>query len=184
MREKQFVKGSSSDAKFASIEATLRHFSHRLGRKVIGLIPATPIIRFVVPDAEGAILNMICPADGRITQGCIFVSSEEPKISLEFQLKRKDKMETSMYDIKANVSLPFRFDLEVELGDMVTLWIYEPEKVKNVWIGFLYEVGIEGLRKRDIPIKQIEEMIEEDNHAGTCEEGRRISGKHSWECES
>lgn len=172
MREKRFIKGSTSDEKFKSLETTLRHFSRRLSHKVVGLVPATPIIRFVVPGEDGVILNMICPAKGKITQGCVYVESGEKSVPLCLQLKRGGKTEGNAYDIKANVPMPFRFDTEVELGDMITLWIDEPEvdgarvsRVRSVWLGFLYEIS-RGLSSVDIPIEHITKLIEEDNDAG------------------
>jgi len=164
MREKQFVKGSSNDEKFKSIETTLRHFSHRLSKKIVGLVPATPIIRYVVPSEDGVILNMICPADGKITQGCIYIESEDKQARLGFQIEKGNSSESTTFDLRTNVSLPFKFDMVIELGDMVTLWVNESEKIRSVWLGFLYEISC-GLSKKDIPIEHITKLIEEDTNA-------------------
>ncbi len=170
---RDFVKGRTADEKFKSISTTLKHFSRRLSKKVVGLIPAAPIIKFVVPGEGGAILNMICPVDGKITQGCVYIDSSDKLVSLGLRLRRGGRTEEDTYNMKTNVSLPFSFDTEVRLGDMITLWVEEPEvdglrvnRVKSVWLGFLYEISLKGLGKVDFVLNQIEKMIEEDCDAG------------------
>ena len=170
---KDFVKGRTADEKFKSINTTLRHFSRRLSHKIVGLIPAAPVIRFVVPGEDGVILKMICPANGRITQGCVYIESDEKSILVGLQLKRGDTRaggtETASHSIKTNRPLPFGFNVEVRLGDMITLWIDELEvdglrvsRVRSVWLGFLYEISPEGLGSKDFVLDQLEKMEEED----------------------
>lgn len=161
---KDFVKGRTADEKFKSINSTLKHFSRRLGTKIVGLVPTTPIIRYVVPGDDGVLLNMICPADGKITQGCVYIESEEKQVTLGLQIKRGNRTWGDEYSLRTSVSMPFRFDLDVMLGDMITLWINESTRVENVWLGFMYEIS-SGLSKRDIPIDHIVELIEEDSDA-------------------
>lgn len=163
---RDFVKGKTADEKFKSINITLRHFSRRLSRKIVGLIPATPVIKYVTPGEDGVILNMICPADGRLTQGCIYIESDEKLILVRLQLRQKvaatDRVETTSHNMKTNMSLSFKFDVGVRQGDMVTVWIENPEKVRNVWLAFLYEISPEGLGKIDFVLEQLEKMEEED----------------------
>ena len=166
---KDFVKGRTADEKFKSINATLRHFSGRLSHKIVGLIPATPVVKFVVPDEDGVVLKMLCPANGRITQGCAYIESEDKRVSLRIQLRRGDRAEEDLHDLKTNVSLPFEFNTEVIMGDMITLLVEEPvldglrvSRVKGVWLGFLYEVSPEGLGKVDFVLEQLEKMEKED----------------------
>ena len=170
---KDFVKGRTADEKFKSINTTLRHFSRRLSHKVVGLIPATPVIRFVVPGEDGVILKMICPANGRITQGCVYIESNEKLILVGLQLKRGSAAtsvtEETSHKIKTNKPLPFGFNVEVRLGDMITLWVDEPEvdghrvsRVRGVWLGFLYEISPEGLGSKEFMLEQLEKMEEED----------------------
>lgn len=166
---RDFVKGRTADEKFKSINVTLRHFSRRLSHKIVGLIPATPVIKFVVPDEDGVVLKMICPANGRITQGCVYIESVDKQASLRIQLRRGNRAEEDLHDLKTNVSLPFRFDTEVRIGDMITLLVDEPvidglrvSRVKGVWLGFLYEVSPEGLGSEVFVLEQLEKMENED----------------------
>ncbi len=160
---REFVKGRTADEKFKSISTTLKHFSRRLSQKVVGLIPATPVIRFVrTLDEDGIILNMICPANGRITRGCIYIESDEKQVSIGYRLVRKGTTESFLLDMKSNIPWPFNLDTEVRLGDMISLWADDPMKVKSVWLGFLYEISPEGLGRVDFVLKQLEEMEKED----------------------
>ena len=166
---RDFVKGKTADEKLKSINVVLRHFSRRLSHKIVGLIPSAPVMKFVVPDEDGVVLKMICPADGTITQGCAYIESEDKRVSLRIQLRRGSRAEEDLHDLRTNVSLPFRFNTEVKIGDMITLLVEEPvidglrvSRVKGVWLGFLYEVSPKGLGRVDFVLEQLEKMEEED----------------------
>lgn len=170
---KDFVKGETVDEKFKSINQTLKHFSGRLSRKVVGVLPTSPVFEFVfTPEADGTVLRRLFPGRGKITKSCIYIAQHgEGKKStfLVAAIKRREQTFAREFEIK-KAPLVFDLDQPIEAGDLLTITVDGP-LVRGIWIGFLYEVGIEALAKQEFMLDQIEVMIRENQDAGACQEG-------------
>ena len=173
MREmKDFVKGDTTEAKFKSINTTLKHFARRLGRTVVGLVPSAPVFEFVfIPAGDGVVLRRIFPVAGKITKSCIYVANHEGKGPTVFDVLMESKGRTvgSSFEVKSEPLL-FNLDTPVQGGDRWTLSVQEPGKVRGIWVGFLYEVDYRSLGKENFAIEQFEDLLEEVSGA-TDEEG-------------
>lgn len=169
---KEFVKGRTTDEKFKSINATLKHFSRRLQRVFIGLVPSSPVFKFVyVPESSGVALRVIFPAPGRISRTCIFVTSREGKgpVVFDVEIASGERKLVESFEVKKSPLL-FNPNTPVRGGDRWTLSVREPDRVKGIWIGFLYEVDYRALGKETFPIEQLEGLLEEVEDA-TDKEG-------------
>ena len=164
---KEFVKGRTTDEKFKSINATLKHFSRRLQKVFIGMVPSSPVFKFVyVPESSGIVLRVVFPAPGRISRTCIFVTSREGRGSTTFDVEVDggDIKTINSFEVKKGPLL-FGPNTPVNGGDRWTLSVREPDKVRGIWVGFLYEVDYRALGKEKFPIEQLEGLLEEVDDA-------------------
>ena len=172
---KEFVKGRTADEKFKSINATLKHFSRRMQKTFIGLIPSAPVFEFVfVPSSDGVVLRRVFPVGGKITKSCIFVANHEGKGPTVFDVLIESSDGVSTRTVANTFSVqktPLLFDLDAPVngGDRWTLSVREPEKIRGIWIGFLYEVDYRSLGKEEFAIEQFENLLE--NSDATDKEG-------------
>ena len=163
-RDRDFVKGNSVEAKFNSINATLKHFSRRLRSVVVGVIPASPVYDFVfVPEPDGVLLRSIFPVAGKIVKSCIFVANRDAKGPTVFvaTIENEKGSNSKKFEVR---SKPLIFDLDtpVEAGDRLTLTVEEPDKVRGIWFAFLYEAELRSMTQKTFAIDQFERMLEED----------------------
>ena len=161
---KEFVKGKTVDAKFKSINATLKHFSRRLMSVVVGVVPSSPVYNFVfIPDSDGVILRTIFPVAGKIVKSVIFVANKETKGPAVFvaTIDNESGSINRRFEVKAK-PLIFDLDTPIEAGDRLTLRVEEPESVKGIWYAFLYEAELRSMTKKTFVIDQFEKMVEED----------------------
>jgi len=168
---KEFVKGRTADEKFKSINATLKHFSRRLQKTFIGLVPSAPVFEFIfVPQSDGVILRRVFPVAGKITKSCIFVANHEGKgptvfdVLIESDTGGLRRTVGNSFSVKKT---PLLFDLDAPIngGDRWTLSVREPGKVSGIWVGFLYEVDYRALGKEDFAIEQFENLLEDKEDA-------------------
>ena len=173
---KEFVKGRTADEKFKSINVTLKHFSRRLQKTYIGLVPSAPVFEFIfIPSSDGVVLRRVFPVAGKITKSCVFVANHEGKGPTIFDvlIESSDGGLTRTVSSSFNVKkAPLLFDLDAPVngGDRWTLSVRDPGKVRGIWIGFLYEVDYRALGKEGFAIEQFENLLE-DKEDATNEEG-------------
>jgi len=168
---KEFVKGDTNEAKFKSINVTLKHFARRLQKTVVGLVPSAPVFEFIfVPASDGVILRRVFPVGGKITKSCVFVANREGKDPAIFDvlIESGGKSTTESFEVR-NEPLLFDLDAPVKGGDRWTLSVREPGKVRGIWVGFLYEVDYRSLGKENFAIEQFENLLEDSD--ATDEEG-------------
>lgn len=159
---KDFVKGKTVEEKFKSINTTLKHFSRRLQKFIIGVIPSAPVFDFVMaPASDGVVMRRIFPAEGRITKGVVFVA-EGKKISLVATMENVGSSASKGFQLRKGIPLAMDLDIKVNIGDRLTFSVSpESEDVRGIWIGFLYEPSVRDLGKTKFMVEQFENMIEE-----------------------
>jgi hypothetical protein len=163
-KQKVFVKGGSVDEKLNSIETALRHISRRMSQKVIGMMPVSPVFEFVyAPGPGGILLRIIIPASGRITKMCVYVGRHgegKNSTTLNAAVSRKGTLLGQDF-IAKSAPLTLDVNIDVKAGDLLTLSAVGGA-ARDIWIGFLYEVGIENLSNQDFMLDQIESMIDSE----------------------
>lgn len=169
---KDFVKGKTTEDKFKSINTTLKHFSRRLQKFIVGIVPSAPVFDSVmVPAADGVITRSIFPTEGRITKGVMF-ASEGSNIVLIATMENTDSSASKSFKLRKGVPLGASLDIKVNAGDRLTFSVSpESKEVRGIWIGILYEPSIRDLGKTNFMIEQFEDMIREAVEDATNREG-------------
>jgi len=170
---KDFVKGSTSDEKFASINQTFKHFSRRLHKTIVGVMPPSPIFNYVeeVPE-DGILLRCILPGHGRIIRGCLCVEEylDDKTVSFVAEVHGSSGMVSHVFDTRKKLLL-VEPNLSVAAGDRLVLRTEVPPRVRRVWSGFLFEFEIRDMAKEHYLIDQFESLVKGEEDASKDQEG-------------
>lgn len=174
------LKGDSSNEKFAHIERTLQHFSRRLTKNIVGIIPPSPIFSFIPhPMEDGTILNCALPAKGNITRGVMVVGSFATKnlVEINCEISRKSGGLKQRFETRKNVQV-LDISLDVEVGDVLTISTPEPKFLENwimekIWITLLYDIDIKHARIKNILLDELDRISDEGirEHEDSTEPG-------------
>ena len=159
---KDYVKGDTDKAKFNSINKTFQSFSRRLGKRIIGVIPPVPIFENIQDIGEdGIIIQRMFPLNGMITRVVMSIERYEGKKTVEFELSAVGAGSAQMK--KFNTRKPLiieHLNLPVDAGDLVTLRVTEPERIKGIHIGAAFDVAHKDMKKDSYLIEEFESMME------------------------
>jgi hypothetical protein len=163
-REIKFVKGDTVDQKFLSIERTLHSFQRRLRKTLVGLLPPIPVFggREVI-GSDGVVFRVVLPAKGTITKAYIVIKDYKvaKEVKFNFTLARTAHGSFSEFTTRRHY-VSHDVNMQVEAGDFLTLTVDPPENVENVWVSFLYEIGLKDLKIEKFLIDELERLLEED----------------------
>lgn len=157
----KYVKGETVQEQIESIDRTLVHFSRRLHKTVVGVIPPDLTFNYVdKPDENGVILRSIFP-EGKLLKGFMFVEEYAERKPVKFIVdiqglsggKRKEFLTRKQLQIID----PY---LDVNLGDRLTFSCAEPEMVRGIWVGFLFQIFMKDSIKECIDIAEVEALME------------------------
>jgi len=169
MNEKLFVKGKTDEERFKSIEQTFKHFSKRLHKTMVGVIPPIPLFGFVdIPDPETGLVMAQgpFPFNGMITRGVLIVEHYEGKESVKFTI--------NMIGLKAQRSVSFdtrkqviieQLNLPIELGDRLNLIVDQPDRVMAIWASILCVVPMAETQQEKYLIEEVSRVAEEEHNA-------------------
>jgi len=161
------VKGNTPGEKINSVEAILRRMSRKMSSKIIGVLPASPVFDFVyVPDSEGVVMRRLFPVSGLITKaGIAFDVRGKKPIKLIFSVENDIEMRSfsNSFIIKKTAEV-LDLNFEVVAGDKITLTVEleKDEEVTGIWVGFLYEIALKNLNKKEFLLEELNNMIEEE----------------------
>ena len=158
----QVIKGKNVEEKIKSIEKVLKSYRTRLSTKVIGIIPPIPIFENVDKVGEsGIIIQRLFPLPGTITKACLMIKEYEDNKGVTFTISSegpvvgiKKSFETRKHLLVENVNL------SVNVGDLVTLKVEEPHKVRGVFLGAVFEVTMEDMKKEELPLDEFLRLLE------------------------
>jgi len=170
---KDFVKGSTSEEKFASINQTLKHFSRRLHKTIIGVMPSIPVFGYVedVPE-DGVILRHLFLGKGRITRGYLCVEEYLDDKTVSFNVEIHGEVLGASYALDNRKTLLLvKPNLEVAAGDRLILRTELPPRIRKVWAGFLLDFGIGDMSKKPYLLDHFDKLVEEANNAEEEGEG-------------
>lgn len=166
------IKGDTPEKKFKNLERILQRMQRRLHKTVVGLVPASPVFGYCADPANDAIIRAIFPADGLITKVAVFFGRRgKANPNIEIRLERMDGTSHESYTVSIpKKGLVAEVNYSIKAGTRVQAIVVDPdEEVGDVWVGFLYEVGIKDMTKNQIAIEQFEQLT--GDFDATDEEG-------------
>jgi len=163
------IKGNTIEKKLKSIEVILRRFGRRLHKTVIGAMPPVPLFFFIEkPQSDGTIAEWLLPVGGTITKLCMYIGdivkdSGNTRSPVMFAariisptLSRDNSFEMSKNLLIEKVHIP------VDAGSRITLAALSPERISNIWVSILLEIGIKDSNKEVFLIESFEKLIEKE----------------------
>ena len=180
IKREHIVQGNTVEEKLASIESVLRHFSTRLGTKVVGLIPPVVILHGQrVPDDDGRIFAGIMPLNGSVSTVCFSIASFTNRAAtVELSITRRDETTTvQKYVCRHNIEV-MQPNLQVAIGEILRVNALDPKSMSDILIGALIQPDISSTQRFEQMVDALE-ALEENPSAlqATQEEGRQLQRK-------
>lgn len=158
--KREFVSGNNSEEKFNSINRTLKHFYPRLHKKIIGIIPPSPMFTYV-PKAfeDGTIARFVLPARGKITKIAMAVMQYHGKNGASFECGTVTKGTEMAYKFTTKKPIEIvDLDKDVEAGDIVYLSITDPGLAEGISVGMLYEIERAESKIKHFLMEELEDL--------------------------
>jgi len=155
------LKGDTPEKKFKHLERIIERMSRRLQKTVIGLLPASPVFGFCTDPMSSSIMRAIFPSDGLITKIAVYFgrrAKESPEIEIIVEEMGSSGREVHVIQVPKK-GIVAEVNYPIKAGTRVQANVVNPtEEVGDVWVGFLYQVGIQDLAKTKIAIEQFEQL--------------------------
>jgi len=161
------LKGDTAEQKFAHLEVVLNRMSRKLHKTVIGIVPPVPVMFSIdVPKDDGEIFSFLAPALGMITNICLMVGEYEGNEPVVFEASVKGKISGASAKFSTRKTLNIQeVQLPINPGDLLVLRTESPEKVRKIWLSFLYQMGVESATHLPYLIDKFTEIMEGESDA-------------------
>jgi hypothetical protein len=143
-RTRNIIRGNTTADRFRSLENTLRAWEGRLSRTVIGIIPPIPILQSKrIPDDDGRIFAAISPLKGTLRTICFAVGAARNS-QIAFDVRLTHKTTTVVKElICTQQTSSFEMELPLEVADVISIYVRDPQSVEDVLIGMLINASME-----------------------------------------
>lgn len=168
MKRDVILKGKTVEEKLKSVELILNRISRKLGTKVIGLVPVSPIFFHSHAPAEGGVIaRIVFPASGVITKVAFHVDKRGKR---PFKI-RVDLMNDNLgTEISKTVQVArltelATLDVKVDAGDRAEITYIptaEDEVLHDIWMSLLYQVDIKHLNTKTYLLEDLDRLLRED----------------------
>src|SRR4030042_4011793 len=157
----KLIKGNTTEEMLEHVDTILRRMQRRLHKTVIGVIPPDLTFNYVGEVSEdGVLLRAIFPS-GKLTKGFMFVEEYVGREPVTFVAKVEgvagSKSKNFVTRLQHVVIDP---ELETDIGDRLTFSVIERERVKGIWIGFLFQIEMKDSVKETYLLTQLEQLME------------------------
>jgi len=158
MKNSNFVKGDSDEAKFESIERALQRISRKTVRKVGVEVPPIPISKYQETPENGVIQRYMFPASGYVEKAIIFVETfpeDQKRVPLYLDIMSFEGTERKNLTITPILNI-FNVGMRVVTGARFVLKLQDPEiKIAGVWSAFLYQINIKHNRLQNLLVDKV-----------------------------
>ena len=168
MKRDIIIKGRTEEEKFKSIELILNRMSRKLGNKVIGILPISPLFHFCeAPATGGEIAKIVFPASGLITKAAFHVDrrGKKPfKIRIDL-LNDSLGVEMSKTVTISHLTEISTLDVRVAEGDRAVITYIptiEDEVIHGIWFSLLYQIDIKHLNTRTYLLEELDNLLQKD----------------------
>ena len=157
------IKEGTPDERFDHVEKILQRMARRLHKSVAVIIPPIPIFFSIeIIPTSGLIFQCLLPVRGTITDVCMYISKFERKEAAKFHAEVRGAITIKGTSIETAKRLTIgKVDIPVNAGDMLIFSTSSPDLISGVWVSFLYEVGMDVMKKEHIPIDILDGPLEE-----------------------
>ena len=160
---KNFTKGDTVEKQLASVNRVLNSFQRRLNKTIVGVVPPSLASAYVdVPQADGVLLRWIFPP-GRLTYGFMVVEEYLTKTSVKFEAELVGgelEKQARVFETRQKL-LTLNTDITMRTGSRLVFRTLEPDKVRKVWSGFIFQVDNKFCDSESFAIAALEEKIGE-----------------------
>jgi len=158
--EKDFVKGKTVDAKFKSVNKTLKHFSRRLHKTIIGVLPSSPIAQTIVSaDASGAVFKALLPLKGAVEFACIYLNTPSEKSQIEVIFEDDHSKVIKNFQMSSHILL-MDLDHRIERPTKLIITMDDFEAL-GIWTAVVYNIDYKFLDKNLFAIEEFEKSLKE-----------------------
>lgn len=166
-KDRMRIKGHTVSEKFDHLEIILSRMCKRLGHRITGIIPPSPLFHYVdQPDKDGIILRGILPM-GEITKLCLAVGKYNTKKFVRFTCKLEDISGTGythsfethkqllVEEVNLSVTKTGFFTLRVEDSSDA-----EKPLIEQIWITALFQFDVKDSKTKEFLLDELEELEE------------------------
>lgn len=171
-KEKIFVRGDNIDAQMTSINRALVRLSRRNFAATTVVMPKIPLTGLVQTVGEDGIIGrFLIPLDGFIRKAYMYVDwiaeKVKPRLSMTLQYEGGSRTEELVYRTGANTMAR---DVPVPAGARIVLSTSNPESVKGISIGLVFEVTVASTVKEKLALDTVLSVVEEQDVKETTED--------------
>lgn len=154
----KLIKGDSVEKQIKHIDTILSRMLRRMHKTVVAVTAPVPVFNYLPrPEADGTLLRAILPK-GRIIRGFMYVGQyEEGKQEVGFTAAVTSPGGGMSRDFATRKPLfVVDPDIPVETGARLRFWTHSPELIKDIWVGFLIQVGVKDSYKEQFILDELE----------------------------
>lgn len=157
--------GATTEKKLLHLENILTKMQRKLHKTVVGVIPPIPLF-FFAEEAQknGEIFQWLFPAAGTITVACMYVRDYADKDGVTFYANMVGPVtgSTRTFETRKNAVLQ-TLNIPVAIGDRLVFGVKTPERVKGIWVAFLFEMSIKSLGKEVFLIDEFSKIMDAES---------------------
>ena len=168
--KKIILKGKTSEEKFKHIERFLSMFQRRLHKTMVGIIPPTMIpVNCRTPMEDGSILSYAVPASGELLRAVMvinkFQAQDGKMVKFSYGVTNDSGDFSKTFETKKRVFIA-DLKMDVKTGDVLNLKVLDPKnddgswKVEDIWVTFLFNIGIKDSVVKQQAFDQLELLVE------------------------
>ncbi len=159
---KVVIVGATPEKKFQHLESILTRMNRKLHKTVMGVMPPIPLFFFAEQaQPSGEIFQWLFPAAGTITRACMYVRDYADKEGVTFYANMTGPTAgtTQKFETRRNAVIQ-ALNIPVAIGDRLTFGVETPERVKGIWVAFLFEMSIKDLGKETFLIDEFSKIMD------------------------
>ena len=143
------IVGNTPEKKFRHIESILTRMHRRLHKTVLIAVPPIPLFFYEETAKEnGEIFQWLFPAAGTIVRACLYIRDFADKEAVTFlaEMKSSTGGQSQMFETRRNATIQ-EMNIPVAVGDRLTFSTNTPERIKGIWVAFLYQLDMKEVGK-------------------------------------
>ena len=159
--KKDYIKGNTTEEKFASINKIFQYVFPRLHKRIISAIPPIPVFidKENITD-ESLTIKKIIPISGTVNKVALLLIGTTKAIKLKVSVENDSGDKSFIFNVGMGVStLDTNFD--INSGDILTVSIDDSSLITDFYASFALNSPLKHIRKESILLEVPEDASEE-----------------------